>query len=104
MQTHIEQRLSEAFSPTHLSVTNESHKHSVPKNSETHFNVIIISASFENLSRVKRHRAVHEALDHALKNGVHALTLKLLTPKEFADAGGEVSHKAPPCMGGSKKA
>ena len=103
MQDHIEHTLLESFVPVRLSVVNESHKHSVPKNSETHFNVIIVSERFTDLSRVKRHRAVHHCLESALKGGVHALTLKLLTPQEFDDAGGEVSNPAPPCLGGSKK-
>ena len=35
----------QAFAPLHLEVTNESHMHSVPAGSETHFKVIVVSES-----------------------------------------------------------
>ncbi|MEM7723670.1 MAG: BolA family protein, partial [Pseudomonadota bacterium] len=44
---------------------------------ESHFNVVIESAAFEGLSRIARHRAVHEALGKDLVADIHALSLKI---------------------------
>lgn len=46
----IRQKILESFSSTpniHLNVVNESHKHNVPKGSESHFNVLVVSDAFE---------------------------------------------------------
>lgn len=103
MRERIEARLVEALRPERMRLANESHKHSVPKGAETHWNLVIVSEAFEGKSPVARHRAVYGALDEELKSGIHALTLKALTPKEWEDLGGEVTNPAPPCLGGSKR-
>ena len=46
----IRQKILESFSSSpniHLNVVNESHKHNVPKGSESHFNVLVVSDTFE---------------------------------------------------------
>jgi BolA protein len=43
-----------------------------------------VSKSFDGVSRVERHRRVHDVLDAELKGRVHALALTLLTPEEAA--------------------
>ena len=102
MREEIESRLLEHLQPERMQLENESHKHSVPKGSETHWNLIIVSRAFDGKSPVARHRQVYAALGEPLKKGVHALTLKALTPEEWDAAGGEVTNPAPKCRGGSK--
>lgn len=102
VQTSIENKLIEALSPVHLEVINESHSHSVPRNSETHFKVVAVTPDFASHSRIQRHRRVNELLAHELQTGVHALSLQLYTPDEWTARGGEIP-KSPPCMGGSKR-
>jgi stress-induced morphogen len=100
VQTRIETKLREAFSPSVLDVQNESGSHNVPRGSETHFKAVVVSTAFEGLGRIERHRAVHVALADELAAGVHALTLTLRTPDEWAS---DTSVPAsPPCLGGSK--
>ncbi len=99
----IEERLTENLSPVHLAVVDESSRHSVPAGSESHFNVTVVSATFDGMIRVERHRRIHELLKSELDGGLHALTLTLLTPSEFEAKGGS-SIVSPNCMGGSKKA
>ena len=46
----IRQKILESIlssSNIHLDVVNESHKHNVPKGSESHFNVLVVSDAFE---------------------------------------------------------
>jgi len=47
IQYEIRRKLISAFSPTHLEVINESSSHSVPKDVETHFKVVLVSSQFE---------------------------------------------------------
>jgi BolA protein len=49
---------------------------------ETHFQVRIVAAAFEGLSRVERQRRVYSALKDELAGPVHALSLSALTPSE----------------------
>lgn len=87
----IKQKLTEAFTPEMLEVVNESHLHAghagSPGTGSSHFRVTIVSAKFDGLSRVDRHRLVNEALRQELAGPVHALALKTQTPGE---ARGEV--------------
>ena len=71
-QQAIEQKLTSAFDSQHLMVENESHKHSVPPNSETHFKVTLVSSEFEGQGKVKRHQAIYKILADEMAGGVHA--------------------------------
>lgn len=101
IQTTIEQKLVQAFNGDLLTVENESHKHNVPPNSETHFKVTLVSGDFQGQGKVKRHQAVYGLLAEELSAGVHALALHLYTPAEWAETG-QVAPDSPNCMGGSK--
>ncbi|WP_148863343.1 BolA family protein [Marinobacter fonticola] len=101
IQSAIEKKLTDGFQAAHLEVANESHMHSVPANSETHFKVTLVSEDFAGKNRVKRHQAIYGALGRELQGGVHALALHLYTPEEW-QARNEVSPASPQCLGGSK--
>jgi BolA protein len=84
----IRTKLEAAFAPQSLDVRDESDQHrghaGHREGGETHFRVAIVSAAFEGVSRIDRHRRVHALLDAELKDRVHALALTLLTPDEAA--------------------
>jgi stress-induced morphogen len=101
MDQVIEAKLLAAFAPERLSLVNESHQHSA-KAAHSHYNAIIVAEAFAAMNRVARQRAVYACLAEELAGGVHALTMKTLTPAEWQAAGGEVSNPAPKCRGGSK--
>jgi len=54
---------------------------------ETHFHVELISAAFAGQSRLARSRSIHDLLRAEFEGGLHALSLRLLTPAEAAAAG-----------------
>ena len=56
---------------------------------------------FEGLGTIERHRKVHTALATELRSGLHALTIRALTPTQF-EAEGAPGFQSPPCLGGSK--
>ena len=103
VQSAIETKLRNVFAPAHLVVMNESHMHSVPPNSETHFKVVVISDAFEGKRLVARHQAVNATLADELAGPVHALSIQAHTPEEWTKRGGAVLD-SPDCMGGSKAA
>lgn len=98
-QARIEEKL-QSLEPTVLEVVNESHMHSVPQGSETHFKVVIVSKRFEGQPLVARHRLVYEALGDELRAGLHALAITSKSPTEWEAS--PVALKSPPCLGGSK--
>lgn len=100
MQAQIEARLHQVFSPEFLQVVNESHMHNVPKDSESHFKVTIVSDQFTDKKLVARHRLVNQALSNELSH-IHALALHTFTPDEYVARAGTVAD-SPLCHGGSK--
>jgi BolA protein len=99
-QRSIVEKLQEHLAPAHLEVVNESYKHAVPKGSETHFKVHVVSDKFAGMSLIQRHRMVNSLLDEEFKAGLHALSIRGQTPEQFAaDA---QSQQTPNCLGGSK--
>jgi len=101
IQNTIEQKLEQAFNGDYIAVENESHKHSVPANSETHFKVTLVTGDFAGQGKVKRHQAIYKLLADELDGGVHALALHLYTPAEWAESG-QAAPESPNCLGGSK--
>jgi acid stress-induced BolA-like protein IbaG/YrbA len=53
-----------------------------------HFNALIVSPAFEGKSRVARHQLVYAALGERMREEVHALSMRTLTPSEHAAAAG----------------
>ena len=49
-----------------------------------HFFATIVSPDFEGKSRVARHQRVYQALGDRMRAEIHALSMKTLTPAEWA--------------------
>ena len=101
IQDQITVALEQAFEPTLLSVENESHRHSVPVNSETHFKVVLVAEGFAGERSVKRHQRVYGVLASLLAGPVHALALHTYSPEEWLEAG--AAPDSPDCRGGTGK-
>jgi acid stress-induced BolA-like protein IbaG/YrbA len=48
-----------------------------------HFSALIVSPAFEGKSRVARHQLVYAALGSRMREEVHALSMRTLTPAEY---------------------
>ena len=100
--------MSSSLKPTFLNVINESNMHNVPKNSETHFKVVVVSKEFDEMpSLVKRHRMVNTILSDELAGPVHALSIVAKSIKQWEkmakDFDGEENialSPSPNCHGG----
>lgn len=48
-----------------------------------HFFATIVSAEFEGTNRIARHQRVYRALGDRMREQIHALSMKTLTPSEY---------------------
>ncbi|HEX9789325.1 MAG TPA: BolA/IbaG family iron-sulfur metabolism protein [Kiloniellales bacterium] len=101
IQAGIEAKLRASLAPSHLQVVNESHMHSVPPGSESHFKVVVVSERFAGVARVRRHQMINEILRDELATLIHALSMRTLTAGEWAAQDGQTLD-SPPCHGGGK--
>ena len=53
-----------------------------------HFEALIVSDEFDGKTRVQRHQLVYRALGERMKEEIHALSMKTLTPREWRAARG----------------
>ena len=86
MQERIVARLTAALDPILLDVVDESHLHAghsgAREGGGTHYRVKVVSAQFEDQSRVARHRLVYGLLTAEFTDGLHALALVAKAPGE----------------------
>lgn len=71
--------LTETLAPNHLEIIDDSHLHAGhagAKSGKGHFTVIIRSAQFEGLTRLKQQQAVFGALGDMMQTDIHALVIK----------------------------
>ena len=68
--------LDAGFSPTHLVVVDDS------GGCGAKFSVTIVSARFDGIPLLARHRLVNETLKQEMQS-IHALSIKALTPAQY---------------------
>jgi len=57
-----------------------------------HFFATIVSAEFDGATRVARHQRVYRALGDRMREQIHALSMKTLTPAEWASSAPSASN------------
>jgi BolA protein len=78
--------LEAAFEPESLDVEDDSAKHAGHEGAKSgmgHFNVTIVSAHFNGMRMLARHRAVYAALDDMMKTDIHALAINAVASDEL---------------------
>ena len=48
------------------------------------YQAVVVSSAFEGKRRVARHQLVYAALGERMKADIHAITMRTLTPEEYA--------------------
>ncbi|MFN4266452.1 MAG: BolA family protein [Aquabacterium sp.] len=74
----VHQYIADGLPCTHLSVDGDGQ----------HFFATIVSVEFEGKSRIARHQRVYQALGDRMRAQIHALSMKTLTPAEWAQQSG----------------
>lgn len=52
-----------------------------------HFQALIVSREFEGRNRVQRHQLVYAALGDRMREEIHALSMRTVTPEEWRAGG-----------------
>jgi len=113
VENEIKQILTREYNPIHMEIINESHMHNVPKFSESHFKVLVVSDLFTPLSLIEQHKHVNNTLKDYIGTGkIHALSIVSRTPvqweriqkkKELEQQQQSNVEPSPSCKGGFGK-
>ena len=82
----IRQRLEATFEPESLDVEDDSHRHAGHEGAKGglgHFNVMIVSQSFNGMKMLARHRAIYTALGDMMQTDIHALAIEAVASDEL---------------------
>jgi BolA protein len=74
-----------AFSPSELTVIDDSHRHvghAGARDGRGHFSVRVTSSAFDGLPPLARHRAIYAALGDLMQTDIHALSIDARTTEE----------------------
>ena len=82
IESQIINTLSTSMNLSSLKIINESFMHNVPKGSESHFKIVVVTNDFNNLSIIKRHKLIYKTLDNLMKK-IHALSIHAFNEEEF---------------------
>jgi acid stress-induced BolA-like protein IbaG/YrbA len=52
-----------------------------------HFQALVVSSAFAGRSRIQRHQLVYAALGERMREEIHALSMRTLTPEEWRAGG-----------------
>ena len=74
----IRQYISQGMDCQHLTVDGDGQ----------HFEALIVCEAFAGKSRVQRHQAVYAVLGDRMRQEIHALSMKTMTPDEWNASGG----------------
>jgi len=69
----VQQYIAAGLDCTYLEVTGDGQ----------HFTAVIVSAAFTGKRPIQRHQLVYAALGDRMREEIHALSMKTLTPEEF---------------------
>jgi BolA protein len=80
----LRERLA-ALTPDRIELINDSALHAGHEGAKSgggHYRLLIVSNFFAGKSTVTRHRLVYDALGELMRQRIHALSIKSLTPEE----------------------
>ena len=78
--------LEAAFAPESMHIDDDSHKHAGHEGAKSglgHFSISIVSAKFNGMNMLARHRAVYAALGDMMQTDIHALAIDAVASDEL---------------------
>jgi stress-induced morphogen len=82
----IRERIDKALRPEELIVEDESHLHvghEGAKDGRGHFRVFVVADRFRDMSMIRRHRAIYDALGELMTTEIHALAIDAYSSDEI---------------------
>ena len=88
IENEIKNRLSKNMDLIHFEMKDFTGRHLNHKTHEGgfHLEAIIVSNDFQDLTLIKRHQKVYEAIGDLMKHEIHALSMKTLIQSEWEKA------------------
>lgn len=87
IENRLKSLLEQGFDPECITIENQSALHhghlSSPDTGDSHFKITIVSDKFNGMSRLQRHQFVNTFVSSLFDEGLHALSLELLSPSEY---------------------
>jgi acid stress-induced BolA-like protein IbaG/YrbA len=71
----IKQSIAAGLDCVHVEVAGDGH----------HWEAVIVSAAFQGKNKVQQHQLVYRALGDRMREEIHALSMKTLTPEQWAE-------------------
>ena len=84
----IRELLTARLAPVTLEIADESAFHAGHAGAASgggHYRLHLVSAHFEGIGKVGRHRLVYDCLSEMMQKDIHALAMTLLTPNEASN-------------------
>ena len=83
----IKSRLKKSMTIDPLTIMDDTGKHLRHQHYDggKHFQIIIVSSTFEGISLLDRHKLVYQALNGMIKNEIHAIKLKTIATSEYTN-------------------
>ncbi len=84
--------------PVLVELDDDSHRHAGHAGAASgggHFNLHVISAHFDGLSSIARHRLIYATLSSLMQREIHALSIRAFTPEEASAATQDESAQSP---------
>ncbi len=81
----IQELLASGLGTDRIEIVDESHLHAGHAGAASgggHYRIRVVSARFEGVNKVGRHRLVYDCLREMMQKDIHALAMTLLTPSE----------------------
>lgn len=86
MTEHIQELIASHIHIHHFEIMDDSHKHAhhagARESGGGHYMVLVVSDDFIDVSRVKRHRMIYDAVK-PIKDKIHALAIRAYTCDEY---------------------
>lgn len=71
----IKQSIAAGLACSHLEVSGDGH----------HWEAVIVSEAFRGKNKVQQHQLVYKALGDRMREEIHALSMKTLTPEQWTE-------------------
>ena len=79
--------LTDKLSAQHVKILDKTNQHvnhdEARKSQGGHYDLTVVSHCFINKTFLERHRMIHQILENAFKDEIHALAIKAYTPEEW---------------------
>ena len=95
IESTINKIINESYNPLYIELVNESFMHNVPRGSESHFKLVVVSDIFKNMTLVQRHKHIYSSLKTTMNN-IHALSINAFDIDEFKL--NPTKSKSPDCI------